>query len=83
MSDAFSVGVLLPRCWGRVRENSPMHNMSSRDEDLSMACKPTGLEGNLTEVDTAFPPSALGQVIGGCAWTLISRVVLKPKQSVI
>jgi len=43
------------------RENSPMHNMSSRDEDLD--CKPAVLEHSLTEAATVFPPSGLGQVI--------------------
>lgn len=36
--------------------------MASRDEDLSMSCKPAVLEHSLTEAATAFPPSGLGQV---------------------
>ena len=36
--------------------------MASRDEDLSMSCKPAVLEHSLTEADTDFPTSGLGQV---------------------
>ena len=59
-------------CVGSLdREDSPMHmhNMASRDEDMSIACKSAALEQALTEDATpftehatAFPPSGLGQV---------------------
>jgi hypothetical protein len=56
--------ITLPMCVTCVymvrREHSP--NMASRDEDLSMTCKPAVLEHSLTEAATEFPPSGLGQV---------------------